>query len=128
MAPEGFHPRATDGTSGTELACQYRKHKRCRFNPWVGKIPWRRAWQPTPVLLPEESQEQSSLAGYSPGGCRESDRTEATYHTCMMTPDAVILVSLNVEFQATFLLSSFTLIKRLFSSSLLSAFRVVSNI
>ena len=45
-----------------------------------------------------------------------------------MTPDAVILVFLNVEFQATFLLSSFTLIKRLFSSSLLSAFRVVSNI
>ena len=35
------------------------------FDPWVGKIPWRRAWQPTPVLLPGESYGQRSLAGYS---------------------------------------------------------------
>ena len=34
------------GPSGKEPACQYRRCKRCRFNPWVGKIPWRRAWQP----------------------------------------------------------------------------------
>ena len=31
------------------------RHKRCRFDPWVGKIPWRRAWKPTPVFLPGES-------------------------------------------------------------------------
>jgi len=37
-----------------------------RFDPCVGKIPWRRAWQPTPVFLPGESQGQRSLAGYSP--------------------------------------------------------------
>ena len=36
------------------------------FDPWVGKIPWRRAWQPTPVFLPGESHGQRSLAGYSP--------------------------------------------------------------
>ena len=36
-----------------------------RFNPWVGKIPWRRQWQPTPVLLPGESHGQRSLVGYS---------------------------------------------------------------
>ena len=36
------------------------------FNPWVRKIPWRRAWQPTPVFLPGESHEQRSLAGYCP--------------------------------------------------------------
>ena len=36
---------------------------RCRFNPWVGKIPWRRAWQPTPVFLPGESHGQRSLVG-----------------------------------------------------------------
>jgi len=35
-------------------------------DPWVGKIPWRRKWQPTPVFLPGESLGQSSLAGYSP--------------------------------------------------------------
>ena len=37
------------------------------FDPWVGKIPRRRAWQPTPVFLPGESHGQSSLEGYSPG-------------------------------------------------------------
>ena len=39
--------------------------KRHRFDPWMGKIPWRRAWEPTPVFLPRESHGQSSLAGYS---------------------------------------------------------------
>ena len=49
------------GTSGKELSCQWR----CGFDPWVGKIPWRRAWQPTPVFLPGESHGQRTLAGYS---------------------------------------------------------------
>ena len=44
----------------------------------VRKIPWRRAWQPTLVFLPGESRGQKSLAGYSPKGHKESDRTEAT--------------------------------------------------
>ena len=35
--------------------------RRCRFNPWVRKIPWRRKWQPTPVFLPEKSHGQRSL-------------------------------------------------------------------
>ena len=48
--------------SGKESACQC---KRCRFNPWVGKIPWRRKWQPTPVFFPGESRGQRSLMGYS---------------------------------------------------------------
>ena len=38
------------GASGKELTCQYRRHKRCRFDPWVGKTPWRTPWQPTPVF------------------------------------------------------------------------------
>ena len=46
------------------------------FNPWVGKIPWRRAWQPTAVFLPEESHGQRSMAGYSPWGHKELDTTE----------------------------------------------------
>ena len=46
-----------------------------RFDPWVGKIPWRRDWQPTPVFLPGEFHRQRSLAGYSPWGRRESDTT-----------------------------------------------------
>ena len=51
--------------SGKESACQLR---RCGFNPWVGKIPWRRKWQPTPVFLPGKSHGQGSLVGYSPQG------------------------------------------------------------
>ena len=48
------------GASGKEPTCQFRRHKRCEFDPWVGKIPWRRKWQPTPVLLPGESHGQRS--------------------------------------------------------------------
>ena len=56
------------GASGKEPACQCKRKKRHGFDPWVGKIP--RAWQPTLVFLPGESQGQRSLAGYSQWGCR----------------------------------------------------------
>ena len=46
------------------------------FDLWVGKIPWRRKWQPTPVFLPGESHGGRSLVGYSPWGRKESDTTE----------------------------------------------------
>ena len=52
------------------------KGRRPGFDLWVGKIPWRRAWQPSPVLLPGESHGQRSLAGYSPWGRKESDTSE----------------------------------------------------
>ena len=54
------------GASGKGPACQCRRGKRRGFNPCIGKVPWRRKWQPTPVFLPGESQRQSSLEGYSP--------------------------------------------------------------
>ena len=57
------------GTSGKELTCQCSKHKTCGFDPWVGKISWRREWQPAWVLLLGESRGQRSLVGYSPQGC-----------------------------------------------------------
>ena len=63
---------------GKEPICQCRRRKKCGFYPWVGKIPWRRAWQPTPIFLPGEPQGQRSLAGYSPYVRKDSDRTEAT--------------------------------------------------
>ena len=50
--------------------------QRTRFNPWVGKPPWRRTWQPTPVFLPGKFHGQRSLVGESPWGLRESDTTE----------------------------------------------------
>ena len=46
------------------------------FDSWVGKIPWRRARQPTPLFLPGESHGQRSLAGHSPWGHKELDMTE----------------------------------------------------
>ena len=46
------------------------------FNPSIGKIPWRRKWQPTPVLLPGKFHGQRSLVGYSPWGLEESDTSE----------------------------------------------------
>ena len=51
-------------------------HKGCEFDPWVGKISWRRPWQPTPVFLPGKSYGRRKLAGYSPWGHKESDMTE----------------------------------------------------
>ena len=52
--------------------------KRHGFDPWVGKIPWRMAKQPTPVFLPGESHGQRSPAGYSASGRKELDMTEVT--------------------------------------------------
>ena len=74
------YPWASRSASGKELDCQCRRRKRHGFNPCVGTIPWRRAWQPTPVLLPGESQGQRSLEGDSPRGHKESDMTEHTAH------------------------------------------------
>ena len=54
------------GISGKEPSCQCRRHKRQGFNPWLGKVPWGKVWQPTPVFLPGESHGQRSLVGYSP--------------------------------------------------------------
>ena len=64
------------GTSDKEAACQCRRHKRRMFNPWVGKIPWRGEWKPTPVFLPGESHGWRSLAGHSPRGRTESATAE----------------------------------------------------
>ena len=50
--------------------------RRPRFYLWVGKMPWRREWVPTPVFLPGEFYGQRSLVGYSPWGCKQSDSTE----------------------------------------------------
>ena len=50
--------------------------RRPRFDPCVGKIPWRREWLPIPVFLPEESLGQRSLWDYNPWDCKEMDQTE----------------------------------------------------
>ena len=58
-AAEGF----SGGASGEEPACQCRRCKRCRFDPWVRKISWRTAWQPTPVFMPGESPRTEEPGG-----------------------------------------------------------------
>ena len=73
--------------SGRESACQRRRHKSCRFDPWVGKIPWRRKWQAPPVFLPGESHRQRNLGGYSPWGyksCKKKSGMTAHLSTSMM--------------------------------------------
>ena len=59
-----------------------RRHKRHGFDPWVGKIPWSRKWQPALVFLSGKFQRQRCLTGYSPQGCKEKDVTKHTHtHT-----------------------------------------------
>ena len=55
-----FIIRSSLWLSGKESGCQ---HRRCRFDPWIGKKPWRRKQQPTPIFLPGKSHGQRSLAG-----------------------------------------------------------------
>ena len=57
--------------------------RRPGFDPWVGKISWRREWQPTPVFLPGESHGWRGLVGYSPQGRKESDVTERLHFTSL---------------------------------------------
>ena len=66
------------GAGGKEASCQYRRHERHGFNPWIGKIPWRRERQPTPIFLSGEFHGQRSH--------RAADRqTRLSTHTCAHT-------------------------------------------
>ena len=75
MAESGFKSISLCVSNGyileTSLVVQW-----YRFDPWVGKIPWRREWQPTPVFLMENPHGQRSLVGYSPQGLKELDTAE----------------------------------------------------
>ena len=63
---------------GTSLVAQTVKRLPTRqeigFNPWIGKISWRRKWHPTPAFLPGKSHGWRSLVGYSPWGHKELER------------------------------------------------------
>ena len=72
------------GAGGKEPACQGRRCKRPGFDPWVRKIPWKRAWQLTPVFLLGESHGHGSLVGHSPRGGKESDTTKVTQHAWLI--------------------------------------------
>ena len=79
--PATYHPPQCDCTTlWASLVAQTVKNlpvmQETRFDPWVGKIPWRRKWQPIPIFLPGEFHRQRSLVGCSPWGHKESDRIE----------------------------------------------------
>ena len=61
---------------------------------WVRKIPWGRAWQPTQVLLPGESDGQRSLVGYSPQARTEWDTSEVTLHSCTLICQEIIVTDI----------------------------------
>ena len=73
--------------SGKGFACQCRRHKRCGFDPLVGKIHWSRKLQATSIFLPAKSHGQKSLAGDRPWGCKESDMTEQLSSTAQTLQD-----------------------------------------
>ena len=73
--------------SGKESACQCRRHRRRGFNPWVGKIPWRKAW----LFLPGKANGQRRLVGYSLWDHKESGTTEHGENTHIHTPSHTYL-------------------------------------
>ena len=74
------------------------------FDPWVGKIPWRREWLSTPSLLPEESHGQRSLAGYSPWDLKESDMTEWLTHIHNLNSNCLFIYLNNFQISSTYLI------------------------
>ena len=70
-----FYYHRTQMSGGSVVKNQCRSHE---FNPWVGKIPGRRKWQPTLVLLPRKPHGQRSLMGYTPWGCKKAGHDLAT--------------------------------------------------
>ena len=88
---------------GFRVAQMVKNCLQCRrpgFDPWFGTIPWRRAWQPTPVFLPGESHGQKSLVGYSPSGHKKTDTTErlstAQFFSCEHIPPSHVVVSTTI--------------------------------
>ena len=86
-----IHSWASQVVQWSRLACHCQRHKRRRHDPWVGKTPWRRKWQPISVFLPGESHEWRSLVGYNLWGPKEWDTTEHTHtHDALSTKKSII--------------------------------------
>ena len=81
---------SSSGSDGKVSACNAED---LGLIPWVRKIPWRRKWEPTPVLLPEKFREWRSLVGYSPWGHKESDMTERLHFLFMFLEELYINTS-----------------------------------
>ena len=82
--------------SDKELDCQCSRHKRHGFDPWVGKIPWRRKWQLTPVFLPGESHGQRILADCSPWGHRVGHGSTHTHIVYRVFVLSVLYIAVSI--------------------------------
>ena len=89
------------GTGSKEPACQCRRHKRHWFNPWVRKIPWRRAWQPIPTFLPGESQGREAWWA-TVHGVAKNWMTEVAQHTDIHGRSVFLFVCVFACFLKTF--------------------------
>ena len=78
-------------SSGKESACQYRRCKRCRFDPWVGKIPWRRNWQHTPIAFPGKFHGQRSWWASVHGAAKSWTRV-STAHSVLHSTLPLLLM------------------------------------
>ena len=83
------------------------------FDPWVGKIPWRKAWQSTPVFLPGESPWTQEPGGHRPRGCKESDMTKHK-HREMALCFLLFLFFCIVKLHMTLLIRSYKYLKLYF--------------
>ena len=79
--------------SGKESACQSR---RLGFHSWVGKIPWRRKWQLTPVFLPQETHGQRTVVGYSPWSCKETQLKQLSTYMVYLVHSFSFMFSINI--------------------------------
>ena len=108
LSPSGLLTRSSGGANGKESTCQCR---RSRINPWVGKIPWKREWQPTPVFLPGKSHGQRSLVSYTPWDHEQLDTTE-WLHTHTHTHTHTLKIPA-IEFRSVYYLVSLILPDRM---------------
>ena len=83
---------------GKEFCLQCRRHG---FDLWVGKIPWRKAWQPIPVFFPGEYHGQRSLMDYSTQGCKELAMTEVTEYTHTFILESFLQLVINTPVMET---------------------------
>ena len=81
----GYSSEVVLTSGGSEVKAFCLQCRRPGFDPWVGKIPWRRKWQPTPVFLPGKSHGRKSLVAYSPRTRKEWDTTKR-FHFSLESP------------------------------------------
>ena len=108
--------------SDKESTGQCRRCRRLQSDPGVGKIPWRRPWQPTLLFLPGESHGQKSLVGYSPWGLKESDTTKHIHTRIHRASTIVVYRSCSEGFDILVVIVDFCQIYGMLGGKVVGAF------